>query len=260
MNKVISENQFTETFQSSQKKMKTVYHAAASRGHADHGWLKSNHTFSFANYHNRDRMHFGVLRVLNDDHVEGGEGFGTHPHNDMEIITIPLEGDLEHRDSMGNGGIIRKGDVQVMSAGTGITHSEFNANSDRPVKLLQIWVFPREKGVEPRYGQMHIADYAQPNHFQQIVSPNSDGDGLWVHQDAWFSLAHFDKDVSREYMIRKPGNGVYLFIIKGQARIGEQTLNERDGYGMQDIESLIIEALDDAEILLMDIPMELPQI
>ncbi|MBF6629018.1 MAG: pirin family protein [Proteiniphilum sp.] len=239
--------------------MKTVYYAADSRGHADHGWLKSNHTFSFANYYDRDRMHFGVLRVVNDDHVEGGEGFGTHPHNDMEIITIPLEGDLEHHDSMGHGGIIHKGDVQVMSAGTGITHSENNANSDRPVKFLQIWVFPRVKGVEPRYSQMHIADHARPNDFQQIVSPHSDEEGLWIHQDAWFHLARFDKDVFREYRVRKPGNGVYIFVIKGQARVGTQLLNERDGYGIWDTDSFTLEAPDDAEILLMDIPMQLPQ-
>lgn len=164
--------------------MKTIYHSVGSRGYADHGWLKSSHTFSFANYYNRARMHFGVLRVINDDHIEGGGGFGTHPHNDMEIISIPLEGDLEHRDSMGNGGAIRKGDIQVMSAGTGVSHSEFNANSDRPVKLLQIWVFPREKGITPRYDQMHIADSVKPNDFQQIISPHRDDEGLWIHQDA----------------------------------------------------------------------------
>ena len=182
--------------------MKTIYHAAGSRGFADHGWLKSNHTFSFANYYNRDRMHFGVLRVINDDFVDKGKGFGTHPHNDMEIISLPLEGELEHRDSMGNGSIIRQGDVQVMSAGTGITHSEFNARQDQPVKFLQIWVFPREKGVKPRYDQVRIADLAKPNDFQQIVSPNPDGDGVWIHQDAWFHLANFDKGVTKEYDVK----------------------------------------------------------
>lgn len=239
--------------------MKTIYHSADSRGQANHGWLKSNHTFSFANYYNRDRMHFGVLRVINDDFVEGGEGFGTHPHNDMEIISIPLDGDLEHRDSMGNGSIIRKGDVQVMSAGTGITHSEFNANQDKPVKFLQIWVFPREKGVAPRYDQKHIADFAKPNDFQQIVSPNQNEDGVWIHQDAWFHIANFDKGIAKEYHLKKNGNGVYVFVIKGSAKIGDQTLNERDGYGIRDTDSFTLEALENSEILLMEVPMELPR-
>lgn len=237
--------------------MKTIYHPAASRGYADHGWLKSNHTFSFANYHNRDRMNFGVLRVINDDQVAGGEGFGTHPHNDMEIISIPLEGDLEHRDSMGNGGIIRKGDIQVMSAGTGVTHSEFNANADRPIKFLQIWVFPREKGVKPRYGQMHIADYAKPDDFQQIVSPHQEDAGMWINQDSWFHLADFGAGVKKIYELKKPGNGVYLFLISGEAKVGDQILHQRDGYGIWDTESFILEATEKAEILLMEVPMEL---
>lgn len=237
--------------------MKTIYHPAASRGYADHGWLKSNHTFSFANYHNRDRMNFGVLRVINDDQVAGGEGFGTHPHNDMEIISIPLEGDLEHRDSMGNGGIIRKGDIQVMSAGTGVTHSEFNANADRAVKFLQIWVFPREKGVKPRYGQMHIADYAKPDDFQQIVSPYPEDAGMWINQDSWFHLADIGAGVKKTYALKKPGNGVYLFLISGEAKVGDQILHQRDGYGIWDTESFLLEATEKAEILLMEVPMEL---
>ncbi len=237
--------------------MKTIYHPAASRGYADHGWLKSNHTFSFANYHNRDRMNFGVLRVINDDQVAGGEGFGAHPHNDMEIISIPLEGDLEHRDSMGNGGIIRKGDIQVMSAGTGVTHSEFNANADRAVKFLQIWVFPREKGVKPRYGQMHIADYAKPDDFQQIVSPYPEDAGMWINQDSWFHLADIGAGVKKTYALKKPGNGVYLFLISGEAKVGDQILHQRDGYGIWDTESFLLEATEKAEILLMEVPMEL---
>ncbi len=239
--------------------MRTIYHAADSRGRVDHGWLKSNHTFSFANYHNRSRMNFGVLRVINDDHVEGGEGFGTHPHNDMEIISIPLEGDLEHRDSMGNGGIIRKGDIQVMSAGTGVTHSEFNANADRPVKFLQIWLFPRKKGLSPRYGQMHISDFAKPDDFQQIVSPDKEDEGMWINQDAWFHLADFGTGTKKEYQVKKPGNGVYLFVISGQVKIGDQVLHMRDGYGIWETNSFTLEATDKSEILLMDVPMELPQ-
>lgn len=238
--------------------MKTIYHAADSRGHADHGWLKSNHTFSFANYYNRERMHFGVLRVINDDFVEGGEGFGTHPHNDMEIISLPLEGELEHRDSMGNGSIIRQGDVQVMSAGTGITHSEFNARQDQPVKFLQIWVFPREKGIKPRYDQVNIADSTKPNDFQQIVSPDPGGEGVWIHQDAWFHLANFDKGVAKEYNVRMKGNGVYLFVIRGKAKVGTQVLSERDGYGIWDADSFTLEALENSEVFLKEVPMELP--
>lgn len=235
--------------------MKKIYHPADSRGYANHGWLKTHHTFSFANYYNPERMHFGRLRVLNDDEVAGGKGFGTHPHDNMEIITIPLEGDLEHRDSMGNGGIIKYGDVQVMSAGTGITHSEFNANKDRSVKLLQIWVFPNKKQVTPRYDQLHIANYAVKNQFQQIVSPNPDDDGVWIHQDAWFSLADLDKGVSKIYDLKKEGNGVYLFLIKGKIKVGDQLLESRDGLGIWETNQLTIETHEDSTVLLMEVPM-----
>lgn len=153
--------------------MKTLYHPASSRGYADHGWLKSYHTFSFANYYHPERIHFGALRVINDDTVAGGRGFGAHPHDNMEIISIPLSGDLAHKDSIGNGSIIRQGDIQVMSAGTGITHSEMNPNADIPVKFLQIWVFPNKRNVTPRYQQINIAEQAQPNWFHQILSPNA---------------------------------------------------------------------------------------
>ena len=175
---------------------KTVLHKASSRGHADHGWLNSYHTFSFAGYHNPERVHFGMLRVLNDDTVQAGQGFGTHPHNDMEIVSIPLEGDLEHKDSMGNKTVIRHGDVQVMSAGTGVYHSEYNHNNDRQVKFLQIWVFPDRKGVTPRYDQITLDVNDRRNKFQQVGSPNADDEGVWVHQDAWFHLGQFDKDFS----------------------------------------------------------------
>lgn len=235
--------------------MKTIYHPSDSRGYANHGWLKTHHTFSFANYYNPERMHFGRLRVLNDDEVAEGKGFGTHPHDNMEIITIPLEGDLEHRDSMGNGGIIKYGDVQVMSAGTGITHSEFNANKDRSVKLLQIWVFPNKKQVTPRYDQLHIANYAVKNQFQQIVSPNPDDDGVWIHQDAWFSLADLDKGVSKTYNLKKEENGVYLFVIKGKIKVGDQLLESRDGLGTWETNQLTIETHEDSTVLLMEVPM-----
>lgn len=235
--------------------MQTVYHAADTRGVANHGWLKSRHTFSFANYFDPQRMNFGVLRVINDDQVAGGGGFGTHPHNNMEIISIPLSGDLAHRDSMGNGSIIRHGDIQVMSAGTGVTHSEMNANADEAVKFLQIWVFPNKKDVEPRYQQITMADQARPNEFQQILSPNPDDEGVWIHQDAWFSLARFDQGTKKSYTVKKPGNGVYVFVIKGQVKVADRTLNERDGFGISETEAFDVEALSDAEVLLMDVPM-----
>lgn len=237
--------------------MKTVYHSADSRGKADHGWLRSNHTFSFAGYQNPERMHFGVLRVLNDDFVEGGMGFGRHPHRDMEIISIPLEGELRHGDNMGNSGIIKNGDIQVMSAGTGIMHSEENA-TEQPVKFLQIWIIPNKKDVTPRYDQVRIEENYVKNDFQQILSPNADDAGVWIHQDAWFNLAKFEKGFSKEYKFNKKGNGVYVFIIKGSAKIGGQILGERDGFGIWDAESFVLEATQSSEILLMEVPMELP--
>jgi redox-sensitive bicupin YhaK (pirin superfamily) len=234
-----------------------VVHKANSRGKADHGWLKSNHTFSFANYHNPERMHFGVLRVLNDDFVEGGKGFGTHPHSDMEIISIPLDGDLKHEDSMGNSGVIKQGDVQVMSAGTGIKHSEFNKNEDKPVKFLQIWLFPNKKDVKPRYDQMTFKAEDRKNKFQQILSPNEDDEGVWIHQDAWFHLVQFDKEEKTVYQLKKSGNGIYAFIIDGEATINGQSLGKRDGLGVWETTKLNIKATENAEILLMEVPMSL---
>ena len=237
--------------------MKTVFHAADSRGDAEHGWLKSRHTFSFAEYYDPQRMGFGVLRVINDDCVEGGMGFGRHPHQDREMISPPLSGGLAHKDSMGNGRIIKNGDGHVMSPGTGITHSEMNANADKPVKFLQIWVLTRKNGIKPRYQQVTIADQAKPNDFQQILSPNADDDGVWIHQDAWFSLANFDKDTSRYYQIKKSGNGVYVFVIKGSANIGDRQLGERDGLGIWDVDGFELTATSDAQVLLMDVPMDI---
>ena len=238
--------------------MQTIFHRADSRGHANHGWLHSYHTFSFANYQNNERTNFGVLRVLNDDTVTQGMGFGTHPHRDMEIISIPLEGDLEHKDSMGTTAVIKKGEIQVMSAGTGVMHSEYNKNKEEAVKFLQIWVFPREVGVEPRYDQKDIKSEEKINDFQQILSPNKDDDGVWIHQDAWFNLANFTKGNSKNYNLNINGNGVYAFVLKGSAKIGDQILNERDGFGIWDTESFNVEALENTEILLMEVPMELP--
>ena len=232
-----------------------IFHKADTRGNANHGWLQTYHTFSFANYYNKERVHFGALRVLNDDTIDGGMGFDLHPHDNMEIITIPLEGDLEHKDSMNNVGIIKNGDVQVMSAGTGIQHSEFNKNQDKQLKLLQIWVFPNKRNVKPRYDQITLDVEDRHNKLQQILSPNTDDEGVWIHQDAWFFLGKFDKDLSKEYKFRKKGHGVYVFIISGEVSIDDQKLEGRDGLGIWDTDKFLIHADSDAEILLMEVPM-----
>lgn len=237
--------------------MKTVLHKASSRGHANHGWLDSHHSFSFANYYNPERMHFGVLRVLNDDVVQGGRGFGTHPHDNMEIISIPLEGDLEHKDSMGNVAVIRAGDVQVMSAGTGIYHSEYNKDPDQAVKFLQIWMFPNKKDVAPRYDQITLEPGKLDNRLQQILSPNPEDEGVWVHQNAWFHLGKFEAGHEENYHLKDSNNGVYAFILEGEVELEGQTLNRRDGLGIWETDSIRIKALGDARILLMDVPMHL---
>jgi quercetin 2,3-dioxygenase len=233
----------------------SILHKADTRGDANHGWLHSKHTFSFANYYNPERMSFGSLRVLNDDIVEAGMGFGTHPHDNMEIISIPLEGDLEHKDSMGNVTVIKHGDIQVMSAGTGISHSEYNKNKDHRVKFLQIWVYPNKNNVTPRYDQITLNISDRHNKLQQIVSPNADDAGVWIHQNAWFHLGNFEKGVTAEYKIKRSGNGVYAFILKGDVSINNQPLNARDGFGTWDVESISIVADTDAEILLMEVPV-----
>jgi redox-sensitive bicupin YhaK (pirin superfamily) len=235
--------------------MKKVIHKADTRGHANHGWLNSYHSFSFANYYNPERVHFGKLRVLNDDSVAPGMGFGTHPHDNMEIISIPLEGDLEHKDSMGNTTVIKEGDVQVMSAGTGIHHSEYNKNKDKAVKFLQIWVFPRENNVQPRYDQVSISDLARKNEFYQILSPNAEDEGVWVHQDAWFHMGDFDAGAGDEYVIHREGNGVYAFVLEGKVNVNGESLNTRDAIGIWDTDKVKLIADSDARILLMDIPM-----
>jgi hypothetical protein len=234
----------------------TILHKADTRGHANHGWLNSMHTFSFANYYNPDRVHFGALRVLNDDTVEAGMGFGRHPHDNMEIISIPLEGDLEHTDSMGNVAVIKNGDIQVMSAGTGIFHSEYNKNKDRRVKFLQIWVFPDKKNVAPRYDQITLHSEDRHNRFQQILSPNKDDEGVWIHQNAWFHLGKFDKGYTAEYVLKARGNGVYAFVLNGDVTIDGQPLQPRDGFGIWDTEKIQVTADTDAEFLLMEIPMD----
>ncbi len=234
----------------------TVLHKSETRGHANHGWLDSHHTFSFANYYNPERMHFGVLRVLNDDIVAEARGFGTHPHDNMEIISIALEGDLEHKDSMGNTTVIKEGDIQVMSAGTGIYHSEYNKNKDQAVKFLQIWVFPNKKNVTPRYDQITLDVNDRYNKLQQILSPNADDAGVWIYQDAWFHMGNFDKGVTATYDVKNQGNGVYAFVLKGSFKIAGFEVNQRDGFGIWDTDQFELEATtEDSQILLMDVPM-----
>lgn len=237
--------------------MKSVLHKASSRGRADHGWLKSYHSFSFAHYYNPQRMHFGALRVLNDDSVAPGKGFGTHPHENMEIISIPLQGDLEHKDSMGNTAVIREGDVQVMSAGTGVYHSEYNKNAEREVKFLQIWVFPNRKNVEPRYDQITLDSSKLQNQFQQVLSPNPADDGVWVHQNAWFHMGRFAAGKHSTYSLKAEGNGVYAFMLEGQAEIDGQKLEKRDGYGLWETDKITFTAKENSSVLLMEVPMQL---
>lgn len=235
--------------------MNTILHKAETRGHANHGWLDSHHSFSFANYYDPERMHFGVLRVLNDDRVAGGAGFGTHPHDNMEIISIPLSGDLEHKDSMGNTTVIKEGEIQVMSAGTGVFHSEYNKNSDQEVKFLQIWLFPRERNVKPRYDQISIREVEVKNQFYQVLSPNKDDQGVWICQDAWFSLGSFDKGAEDIYTLNKPNNGVYLFILEGEVEAEGQKLTKRDGFGVWETDKVRVKAASDSRVLLMEVPM-----
>ncbi len=234
----------------------TILHKANTRGVADHGWLKSYQSFSFAGYYNPERINFGALRVLNDDKVTGGNGFGEHPHDNMEIISIPLEGDLQHKDSMGNTTTIKAGEIQVMSAGTGIYHSEYNADSKNPVKFLQVWLFPNKRNVTPRYDQQLINGADKINEFIQVLSPNNYDDGVWIYQDAWFNLAKFNNNITKTYTLNKNGNGVYVFILKGQIEVNGQLLETRDGFGIWQTENFDIKAVSDAEFLLMEVPME----
>lgn len=237
--------------------MKTILHKANTRGHANHGWLDSYHTFSFAGYHDPTRIHFGALRVLNDDVVKGGAGFGQHPHDNMEIISIPLRGALEHGDNTGGHGIIKSGEVQIMSAGSGIAHSEKNASKTEDVNFLQIWVFPKEKNIQPRYDQKLFPASDRINKFQTVVSPEKSSGALWINQNAWFSLGKFDKTATIEYTLNKQGNGVYAFVIEGDVTINDQKLNKRDGFGVWDVEKISIVSDSQSEVLLMEVPMNL---
>jgi quercetin 2,3-dioxygenase len=234
----------------------SVLHKANTRGNANHAWLNAYHSFSFASWYNPERVQFGMLRVLNDDTVAAGMGFGTHPHDNMEIITIPLEGDLAHKDSMGNAATIKTGDVQVMSAGTGIQHSEFNPNADQHTKLFQIWLFPKYRNVEPRYQQITLDKSLEKNDFAQILSPNPDDAGVWIHQDAWFYLSDFDKYFSKKLSLKKEGNGFYIMNIEGEIEVNGEQLERRDAIGIWATNEIEIKANTNAKFLVMEIPME----
>ncbi len=236
-------------------------HKSETRGHANHGWLNARHSFSFANYYNPERMHFGVVRVLNDDIIAPAMGFGTHPHDNMEIITIPLRGSLRHKDSMGNEAVIQQNEVQIMSAGTGIQHSEFNASRDKDINLLQIWLFPKLRNIKPRYDQRTFRPEDRVNQLQTVVAPigseEEKADAIGINQEAWFSLGTLTEGIEKTYSVKKTGNGVYAFVIEGNVTINGQPLSKRDALGISDIEMLTIKAETDAEILLMDVPMSL---
>lgn len=236
--------------------MKTIIHHSNTRGYANQGWLKSFHSFSFANYYNPDRMNFGALRVLNDDLVSGGGGFPSHPHHNMEIISIPLFGDLEHQDNMGNKTVIKEGDIQVMSAGTGVIHSEYNKNKSKEVQFLQIWVYPKVKNVKPRYDQRSISSLKVENDLYQILSPDQNDKGVWIHQDAWFFMGEFSDQKTLQYQLKDPANGVYIFVLEGKIEIEENTLLKRDGIGISETEEIEIEFRKGSKILLMEVPMD----
>jgi len=237
------------------KVMQTQIYKADSRGQADYGWLKANYSFSFANYYNPQLVHFGVLRVLNDDVIAASGGFDTHPHDNMEIITIPLSGKLAHKDSMGHVSYIKSGEVQVMSAGKGILHSEYNGSDTEAINLFQIWLFPKVKNVEPRYQQITLADIEKKNELYQILSPSANDKGVWIYQDAWFHMGNLEAGWKGNYQTKKEKNGIYLMVIEGDVMVAGATLNKRDAIGITDVSEIEIRAERNARILIMDVPM-----
>jgi quercetin 2,3-dioxygenase len=246
----------------------TILHKAATRGHADHGWLDSWQSFSFAGYYNPERIQFGMLRVLNDDRVAGGKGFGSHPHDNMEIISIPLKGGLVHQDNLGHQKVVSEGEIQVMSTGKGVFHSEYNNSPGETAEFLQIWVFPNQLNVTPRYDQITLDLSAEHNTLQQIISPfpgpkaSHDGkphkeNGTWIYQDAWFHLGTFDAGREIQYDLKKPGNGIYLFVIDGAFLLDGHRLEKRDGLGIVDTETLNLKAAEPgSRILIIEVPMK----
>ncbi len=236
--------------------MKKIIHRAEDRGKAEHGWLHTKFSFSFSEYYDPEKMGFGLLRVLNDDIVEPGKGFGMHPHNNMEIITIILDGELQHKDSMGNGSVIKKNEVQVMSAGSGILHSEFNPSGTDKVSLLQIWIYPKEKNIKPRYDQKKFDPSERDNKIQTVVSGISKNGALYIHQDASLSLINLEKDLSIKYENFKKGNAIYLFLIDGQVQIDDEDLFRRDAVGINGTDEISILAKEKSDILLIEVPMD----
>lgn len=235
--------------------MNTTIHSAISRGHANHGWLDANHSFSFGSWYNPERVHFGMLRVLNDDIVKAGFGFGKHPHDNMEIITIPLKGALEHKDNIGGHGIIKKGDVQVMSAGSGVEHSEFNHSKTEDVNLFQLWIFSNKKNITPRYDQKSFNIDERENKFQTVVSPFGH-EGLWIYQNAFISLGNFTKTQTVNYAIKFKGNGIYLLVVEGEIKVDDHTLQKRDAIGLWDLENVDIIIPENAELMIIEVPMK----
>jgi len=235
--------------------MKKTIYRAGDRGHANHGWLDAHHSFSFTNYYDPSKIRFGVLRVLNDDIIQPGMGFGTHPHDNMEIVTIPLKGELAHKDSTGNKGVITPNEVQIMSAGSGLTHSEYNNSKTEPINLLQIWVFPKEKDIEPRYEQKLFNPEERKNKFKTIVSPEKKSDAMWINQDAYFSVGSLDAGHKIDYKIQNKKNGLYIFLIDGEIDVNGEKLTKRDAIGLEDIESVEIVSIENSEVLLIDLPM-----
>lgn len=236
--------------------MEKIIHTANSRGGAEYDWLKTRHTFSFADYYDPTRMNFGDLRVLNDDTIAEGKGFPTHPHQNMEIVTIPLSGALAHKDSMGNTSVIKTGDVQIMSAGTGVTHSEFNHSKTEPVTLLQIWILPDQKNITPRYDQKSFSDSSLSNQFKEIVTPNKeDQTAVWINQEASFYLGKFNNDAFLTHKLKSANRGLYIFVIKGSAVIVGEILSARDGMGVWDTDQVGINVKKDSFVLLIETPL-----
>ena len=236
--------------------MNIMIHKSESRGHANHGWLDTYHTFSFGMYHDPSRIHFGMLRVLNDDFVIGGAGFGKHSHDNMEIISIPLQGSLAHSDSTGNEGIISTGDVQIMSAGSGIQHAEYNASETELVNFLQLWIFPKERNISPRYDQLTFNKEQLRNRLYNIVSATEKEGTLWINQDAELYLGEFDATIDISHAIKSANHGIYVFVIEGSVTIGDITLNKRDGIGIYDADSVFATVHEQSKILLIEVPMK----
>lgn len=235
--------------------MKTVLFPASERGHVNLGWLDSHHSFSFGHWYDPEKVHFGALRVLNDDIIRGGAGFGTHPHDNMEIVSIPISGALAHKDSTGNSGVIKTGDVQIMSAGSGIQHSEYNASKTDTANFLQVWVFPKEKNIEPRYDQKAFDVAGRNNNWQVVVSPRTEDGGMWINQDARFALANLEKGRELTFENAFSGNAVYLFVIDGSVEANGQLVNKRDALGVIEADSFTVRANEDAALLAIEVPM-----